>query len=110
MGMAANVQYHVLQDLSQASHIALMVVPDLPKSSQKNVFLRVLHTFILRPRREIWYDFLVSQKVQILDNEAFDTPVKGVSLLVEYHVVCVSMIFFKRQVCSVMILDLPYVF
>lgn len=105
-----SVTHHVFENLPQSDHITSVIIPHLPQCFQQEIFLVILHAWIRCPRRKGWYNFLAGQSLQILDDKGSNAVVKCVSMFIEDHIVCISMIFLEGKVGSVMILYFTDIF
>ncbi len=83
-----------------------MVVPDLfQRLEQHLALLALLHRVLRSARRERGDDELLRELVEVLRDELGGTFVQLVAVLVQDHVVRITVVLLERQVRSVVILD-----
>ena len=84
-----------------------MVVPDLLHGFQEHLsLLALLHGVLRDVRGEGGYDVLLRKLVQILHDELLRPSVQLVAILVQNHIIRIAVIFFEREVCGIVVLNL----
>ena len=99
--------YHVLQHVSQLRQTRRMVIPDLRECFEHHL---ALLTFLYRiVGNVVWEDRddeLFRELVQILRHEVHGPFIQPVAVLVQDHIIRITMVLLERQVCCIMILNL----